>query len=336
MFKKYLLIQILCSIIFISPLNAEPIKGVAYFDHYAHGVGRPLDETPSLCSDHIDNDSDGVRDPSQACSAKLRSRLLACTSCHQDTSSPSQTKNTPSIKHAHCEGCHNTTNILARAGSPSVPYCRSCHINAQSFRFPPFRQRASTGRFLKSAPEGGWSQLRLTRFDHELHSRWAGGCETCHTPVSDRPTSERERRALERAISKGERAARGSLFDAEFAHGDHQACASCHSPSLGAAQPKLSVQMGDCEACHQVLPPQAAPSIKPSQTTGFFRHANHSALINASPCRLCHTNTGYQANERFVQLPSMSTCSTCHGGSLAFDLGPSHCARCHIQEISAQ
>jgi len=306
---------------------AAPPRPVAYFDHYAHGAGRPAGETPALCADGVDNDGDGVKDAARACDPARRARLLACGGCHQGAEA------TRPMGHAQCEGCHDTARILARAGSPGVPYCRSCHISATQLRAPPFRQPAGVGRFVTAAPEGGWSQLRLARFDHELHSRWAGVCEVCHAPVSGRPSTERERRSLARAISEGARPARGPLFSAEFSHGGHEACARCHSPALGPAQPTLSVQMRDCEACHEVAPPSPPLAPAVTQTTGLFQHAAHAAASGTNPCRVCHTNTGVQPGTRAVQLPAKAACATCHGGAVAFDLGPSSCARCHIQQV---
>lgn len=325
------LASLLCALLCapLSGLEAAPPTHVAYFDHYAHGVGRSGEEAPPLCVDGVDNDSDGVKDPKQACDPKRRAELLKCAKCHAAQGAPRP------FRHAQCEGCHNTTRILARAGSPRVPYCRSCHINATTFRVPPFRPLAGVGRFIEPAPEGGWSQLRLTRFDHELHSRWAGVCEACHVPVSGAPTSERERRRMEREGSSGARSGRGALFRSEFSRGGHEACARCHTPSLGSEQPTLSVEMDDCGACHDVTPPSAPPTPSAAQTTGFFRHADHAARVGSNPCRVCHTSTGYLPDQRVVQLPAKSSCSACHGSAagVAFDLGPSNCAQCHLPKV---
>ena len=318
-----LLLCILIGGVYLATASAEEIK-VSYFDHHAHGVGG---SELRLCSDDKDNDSDGkVDEDDQGCQggSKLK-KALECTSCH---GSDGQQK----IAHQQCANCHDVASILSKNGGPSVPYCRSCHLNSMVFRHPPYKPSASMARFNTRTPEGGWSAFTSPNFNHDQHATWTT-CVHCHKQLpNDQVLNERGKRRFLREVRQFKRSMRGELFNNAFAPVSHEACAACHDQKLK-KQPELSPQMSDCEACHQVNAPGTIPEIRGSQTTGYFTHAYHSEVLAAElPCKTCHQSNGIDPKTMRVQLPLMPSCKSCHNGAEAFGLGDD-CGKCHIESV---
>lgn len=299
---------------------------VAYFDHYAHGIG--TSDTAPLCQDGIDNDSDGRTDQKdKGCKeGKAQSKALECASCHGKNGRKR-------MGHDECANCHNVTKILSKNGGPRVPYCRSCHLNSDTFRHTNFRQSSSMARFNTRKPEGGWSAVTLSNFQHDQHSRWVT-CEHCHKQLpSKKVMSERQRRTFLRKVKQKKKANRGHFFDAGFRRVNHKACASCHQKMLK-SQPELLPQMDACQDCHTISKPSPPPQIRQSQTTGFFTHKHHTEVLGAPlPCRSCHQSNGIDPKTQRVQLPLMPACQSCHNGSTSFDMGSSSCGNCHVETV---
>ena len=300
--------------------NAE----ISYFDHFAHGIGGG---ELSLCTDGKDNDSDGKVDTKDVgCQGgSKRKSALECTSCHGMDGKKK-------IGHRECASCHNVTKILSINGGPGVPYCRSCHLNSEVFRHPPYKPSASMARFNTRSPEGGWSTFTSSSFNHEQHATWTT-CVHCHQQLPDEQVlGERDKRRFLREVRKSKRVMRGEFFYNGFSPVSHEVCAACHDQKLQ-GQPRLSPQMNDCVACHEVNKPGQVPKIRPSQTTGYFTHNYHSEVLEAKlPCKTCHQSNGIDPKTMRVQLPLMPSCESCHNDDQAFGL--SDCGKCHIDSIA--
>ena len=323
-------IKIVISIIFIFSLKSSVVYSesdnkVAYFDHYNHGIGSH--GSMPLCTDGIDNDSDGRVDYDDiGCNdSKKHKRALTCKSCHGKNGNKR-------IKHKDCSTCHDLGKIYSRNGGPGVPYCRSCHLNERVFRFPPYKHSAGKARFNKFQPEGGWSDMTLPKFSHELHSSWMT-CNQCHQALSPKlQMNEKQKEEYLRKAVDRRKPQRGHVFNVGFQKVKHKACATCHQKKLR-KQPKIYPQMSDCTGCHQFGTYMEIPIHRSAQTTGIFSHRQHGKIINSPlPCKLCHTSTGLDPRNQRVQLPFMSSCGNCHDDKQAFGIeDPNSCNNCHIK-----
>lgn len=301
----------------IQSINAQEIR---YFDHAAHGIG--VGHERKLCSDGIDNDGDGFVDQKdQGCKRKPQT----CVQCHGK-------KGDRKLDHESCKSCHDLGKI--RRKTKNAPYCQSCHLNPTDFRFrrtPPYRHTGKRARFHSESPDGGWSAVKVT-FNHERHST-QGTCVDCHKQLDqDQVMTHKKYERLQAQVKRKKRAYRGPAFNAGFAKVTHDACATCHQKAQG--KPTLSPQMSECEGCHKVEETAKIAVARATQTTAHFTHWAHTVALDAPlPCQICHTQTGRGA-DGFIQLPSMSTCETCHNGERAFSVGSS-CNRCHQSGIGA-
>ncbi len=153
------------------------------------------------------------------------------------------------------------------------------------------------------------SQTLPLRFFHDRHLKMGMRCELCHT----------------QAVS--------STSSADSLLPSHVQCQVCHpltSPAAATAYPKAT-----CETCHlnysgtladltaSTNPPPRAV-IPPARLQ--FSHQAH--ITRGTECQTCHVGMeGVQLATR-EQLPTMTTCLSCHDGRRA----PATCATCHLSE----
>lgn len=132
------------------------------------------------------------------------------------------------------------------------------------------------------------------KFSHRFHITEAGvtDCATCHA------------------------AAKTSKLSSDHLAANHDACVSCHEEQVNDAT------QAQCIYCHtDPSNIQAAPAAKREL---IFSHEQHAALPDVE-CTTCHVGVEKVDRVTAANMPSMTTCSTCHNDRKA----STTCESCH-------
>jgi hypothetical protein len=151
-------------------------------------------------------------------------------------------------------------------------------------------------KMLRADSSGGEeNRSRGISFSHKFHITETGitDCATCHTT------------------------AKTSKFASDFNSTNHEACAACHEEQVNDAELKR------CGYCHnnpadiQATPPPPSRGLK-------FSHEQHTAMEGVE-CITCHQGMENVEKATAANLPSMTTCNTCHNDVKATNT----CESCH-------
>ena len=134
---------------------------------------------------------------------------------------------------------------------------------------------------------------RSITFSHKKHIAEAGitDCATCHV------------------------AAKTSKLAADNLAAGHEACATCHDEQVNDAEQKK------CGYCHN--DPQNIMSVPAAKREIIFSHESHVA--QGAECATCHVGVETVDMVTAANMPSMTTCNTCHNDSKATNT----CEACH-------
>jgi len=252
-----------------------------------------------------------------------------CTSCHQDPHAGqlglecvrchSQDAWTPAPGFNHGRTAFPLTGL-----HPAVP-CQKCHAQRQ----------AETAARYKGVPFSGCQSCHKDPHRGAFaDSKFAGGCDTCHTTSgwkNNRPSANFHHNDTKFPLhgKHAETACTQCHKDSDYRRPvPHERCQTCHQDDPHKGQFVARAAGSDCGACH------SETSFKPSlfsrethQRSAFPLEQKHAPL----ECAKCHQPEGRQA----VYLTGKLTCNACHpdahGGEFATAPWANKCEACHTQ-----
>lgn len=132
------------------------------------------------------------------------------------------------------------------------------------------------------------------KFSHKFHIVDAGvsECSACHA------------------------GARTSKFSSDYLAANHDACATCHEEQVNDA---TQTQCGYCHTNPSNIQAKPAP-----KREIIFSHEQHLGMDNVE-CTTCHAGVERVEQVGAANMPSMSTCSTCHNDRTVSNT----CESCH-------
>ncbi len=135
---------------------------------------------------------------------------------------------------------------------------------------------------------------RSITFSHKFHITEAGvtDCAVCHT------------------------AAKTSKLASDNLAANHEACSTCHEEQVNDAEQKK------CGYCHN--DPSNILSVAPAKREIIFSHERHNAMEGVE-CMNCHAGVDEVDMVTAANMPSMTTCNTCHNDKKATNT----CESCH-------
>ncbi len=140
---------------------------------------------------------------------------------------------------------------------------------------------------------------RSITFSHKFHMTEAGvtDCNVCHLT------------------------AKTSKFSADNLAANHEACMTCHEEQVNDST------MSKCGFCHNN--PQDIQSVSPAKREIIFSHEQHTTGRNIE-CLTCHVGVDQVDMVTKANMPSMTTCNTCHNDVKATNT----CESCHTNFVT--
>ena len=195
------------------------------------------------------------------------------------------------------------TVIEMRSDVLLVHLCNNCHLSVNPF-------------MLGDSPLHPYpSQLKtvalVTRFSHKLHlspdtnfpNESQLNCQSCHTPLAD------------------------GIF---IQFPNHSHCHNCHAK-------RVTPSMTDCSGCHRADGPSHHRKFLCNDIR--FSHIKHQKHLSGKPtnCSMCHSSILKSVDSVELNLPSMSTCATCHDReeSTPEQMRIENCGLCHQDTVDA-